>query len=126
MSLNDGILGLSYTPTPSGNIHYSFQNNPAFPGLMQLHAEVSAAAAPNGFANDTNVNISMPAENKILASGTVIDVHEGAMYWDNDTKQAYPLPKVELYTNIVNGTPASGIDQAAWPFTYQANQNITN
>lgn len=127
MSLNDGLLGLNYTPTPSGNIHYSFQNNPAFPGLMQLHAEISAAPAPNGFPFDTNVNISMPAENKILTSGTVIRVDEGAQYWDKDTQQAYPLPRIELYQNIVNGSaPASGIDQAAWPYQYQQNQYITD
>src|SRR6185369_4748172 len=126
MSLNDGILGLSYDPAISGNVHYSFGSNAAFPGLMQLHAEVDASPLANGYTNDTNVNISMPAQNVILASGSVIDVHEGAQYWSKDTKSAYPLPKVELLTNVRQGTPASGIDVSLYPYTYQQNQNLTN
>jgi hypothetical protein len=126
MSFNDGSLGLQHSPNPSGNVHYIFGSNPAFPGLMQLHAEVDAAPAPNGFAHDTNIQISQPAMNKILASGSVIDVHEGAQYWSNDTKQAYPLPRVELLSTVIAGAPASGLNEPLYPYTYQANQNITS
>jgi hypothetical protein len=126
MSLNDGMLGLNYSPTPSGNVHYSFNNNANFPGLMQLHVETDASHAPNGYPLDTNINISMPAQNVILSSGSVIDVHEGAQYWSKDTKQAYPLPNVQLLTTVQNGVPASGLNEPAWPYQYQENQNKTN
>ena len=126
MSLNDGILGLSYTPTPSGNVHYKMGNNAAFPGLMQLHAEVDASHAPTGDVMDTNINISMPAQNKILLSGSVIDIHEGAQYWSADTQQAYPLPNVQLLSTVTHGVPASGLSVPMYPYQYQENENITN
>jgi hypothetical protein len=126
MSFNDGTLGLNANATPSGNVHYIMENNASFPGLMQLHAETDASHAPNGYPLDTNVNISMPAQNVILASGSVIDVHEGAQYWSKDTKQAYPLPNVQLLSTIQGGVPASGLNVPAWPYQYQENQNITS
>src|ERR1039458_4012590 len=110
MSFNDGTLGLNYNPTVSGNVHYVLENNAAYPGIQQLHAEVDASRLPNGYAYDTNIHSSMPAQNVILTSGSVIDIHEGAQYWSKDTQQAYPLPNVQLLSTIQGGVPGSGLN----------------